>query len=69
MACISYLIVDSTVRSKGTGQQIEEYASRAARRRNCGNIQVHCHLRRIDAHRFYNRQGYSESPKYFTKLL
>jgi N-acetylglutamate synthase-like GNAT family acetyltransferase len=69
IACISYLVVDSTTRSKGIGQKVEEYASEAAKKRNCARIQVHCHSRRIDAHRFYNRQGFSESPIYFTKML
>ncbi|WP_438492123.1 GNAT family N-acetyltransferase [Paenibacillus sp. IHBB 3054] len=69
IACISYLVVDSTIRNKGIGHKIEEYASKAAKKRNCDRIQVHCHSRRNDAHRFYNRQGFSESPKYFTKLL
>ncbi|WP_310829110.1 GNAT family N-acetyltransferase [Paenibacillus pedocola] len=69
IACISYLIVDETTRGKGIGQKIEEYASRVAKQRNCDRIQVHCHSRRNDAHRFYDRQGFSESPKYFSKML
>ncbi|QSF42972.1 GNAT family N-acetyltransferase [Paenibacillus tianjinensis] len=69
IACISYLIVDETIRGKGIGQIIEEYASSVAKQRNCDRIQVHCHSRRTDAHRFYDRQGFAESPKYFSKML
>jgi hypothetical protein len=38
-----------------------------AQRRQCDRIEVHCHSRREDAHRFYYRQGYFESPKYLIK--
>ncbi|WP_150270856.1 GNAT family N-acetyltransferase [Paenibacillus tepidiphilus] len=68
-AIISYLVVDSALRSKGIGQLLEEYACEAATKRNCGYIQVHCHASRAGAHRFYTRQGYMESPKYFSKKL
>lgn len=66
---ISYLVVDSTIRSKGIGKELEEFATASARKRGCDRIQVHCHSRRIDAHRFYERQGFKEAPKYFSKML
>lgn len=69
IAVISYLVVDSTTRSKGIGRAIEEFAAESAKKRNCDRIQVHCHSRRTDAHRFYKRQGYDEAPKYFSKRL
>lgn len=31
--------------------------------------ELHCHSRRKQAHKFYNRQGYAESPKYLIKML
>ena len=40
---------------------------RGWRERGCDRIEVHCHERRVDAHRFYYRQGYEESPKYLMK--
>lgn len=67
-ARISYFAVDSSVRSKGIGRLIEEYCTELARKRNCDRIEVHCHARRVDAHRFYFRQGYMESPKYYLKM-
>ncbi|KQN97074.1 GNAT family N-acetyltransferase [Paenibacillus sp. Leaf72] len=69
IASISYLVVDSSIRSKGIGKELEEFASASARKRGCDSIQVHCHSRRIDAHKFYERQGFKEAPKYFSKML
>lgn len=69
IARISYFAVDEPVRSKGIGKEIEEYCIEVARRRGCDRIEVHCHARRVDAHRFYERQGYQESPKYFVKEI
>ena len=68
-ARISYFAVDKNIRSKGIGRKVEEYCTDLAIKRNCDRIEVHCHSRRRDAHRFYVRQGFSESPKYFIKLL
>ncbi len=68
-ARISYFTVDTNIRSKGIGFKIEEYCTNLAKKRNCDRIEVHCHSRRIDAHRFYIRQGFTEFPKYFVKML
>jgi len=68
-ARISYFAVDKAMRSKGIGREIEEYCVCLAKDRNCDRIEVHCHSRRVDAHRFYDRQGFVESPKYFIKKL
>lgn len=68
-ARISYFAVDKNIRSKGIGRKIEEYCNDLAIKRKCDRIEVHCHSRRTDAHRFYIRQGFTESPKYFVKML
>jgi GNAT superfamily N-acetyltransferase len=68
-ARISYFAVKDSARSHGIGRELEAYIIRLARERNCDRIEVHCHSRRTDAHRFYERQGYDESPKYFIKRL
>lgn len=68
-ARISYFAVDATARSQGLGKQVEEHCTRLAQQLGCDRIEVHCHSRRIDAHRFYFRQGYLESPKYLIKKL
>jgi GNAT superfamily N-acetyltransferase len=69
IARIGYFAVDKNVRSKGIGREMEEYCEKLARERHCDRIEVHCHERRKDAHRFYFRQGYFESPKYLMKSL
>ncbi|SET32040.1 GNAT family N-acetyltransferase [Paenibacillus sp. NFR01] len=69
IASISYLVVDASIRSKGVGKKLEDYASASARKRGCDRIQVHCQSRRTDAHRFYERQCFTEAPKYFSKSL
>ncbi|MGE7602486.1 GNAT family N-acetyltransferase [Peribacillus sp. NPDC097675] len=68
-ARISYFAVDSISRGKGIGHEIEEFCTELAKKRNCDRLEVHCHSKRIDAHRFYSHQGYSESPKYFIKMI
>jgi GNAT superfamily N-acetyltransferase len=68
-ARISYFAVDSEIRSKGIGRELEEYCVSLAKDRKCDRIEVHCHSRRVDAHRFYYRQGFIESPKYLIKNL
>jgi len=68
-ARISYFAVDKTIRSRGIGRKLEEYCNDLALKRNCDRVEVHCHSRRTDAHRFYIRQGFTEAPKYFVKML
>ncbi|HEY9195833.1 MAG TPA: GNAT family N-acetyltransferase [Mucilaginibacter sp.] len=68
-ARISCFAVDEEARSRGVGRLLEDELTRLAKARNCDRIEVHCHSRRVDAHRFYERQGYQESPKYFFKSL
>lgn len=68
-ARISYFAVDKEARNKGIGRELEEFCVALARDRKCDRIEVHCHSRRLDAHRFYYRQGFVESPKYFIKSM
>jgi len=69
IARIGYFAVDEKVRSSGIGKEMEMHVERLAREKQCDRIEVHCHERRKDAHRFYFRQGYFESPKYLMKTL
>jgi ribosomal protein S18 acetylase RimI-like enzyme len=66
---ISCFAVDESARSLGVGKILEDQLTELAKERNCDWIEVHCHSRRINAHRFYERQDYQESPKYFFKSL
>jgi len=62
-AILRYLVVSDRSRGQGVGKQLEERCSEIAKRRGCGRIQLHCSERRDQAHAFYERQGYAESPK------
>ncbi|WP_263832056.1 GNAT family N-acetyltransferase [Sulfurospirillum oryzae] len=66
---ISYFVVDEQARSHHIGTELEAYATHIAQEKKCDRIEVHCHERRKDAHRFYAKHGYIESPKYFIKPL
>ncbi|WP_160139716.1 GNAT family N-acetyltransferase [Chryseobacterium sp. c4a] len=68
-ARISYFSVEENYRSSGIGKLLEEYCEKVARERNCDRIELHCNFHREKAHRFYDRQGYTEFPKYFMKKL
>ncbi len=69
IARISYFCVDKNSRSKGIGNLLEKQCALIASERKCYSIEVHCHSRRNDAHRFYLRQGFVEEPKYFVKII
>ena len=69
VAIITYLAIDLSSRSKGIGTLLENMATQLAINKGCDRIQLHCNLRRERAHQFYEKQGYSESRKYFTKSL
>ena len=66
-ARISYFAVSDKYRGKGIGRELEARCEELARARKCDRIEVHCSDYRTDAHRFYARQGYVESPKYLIK--
>ncbi|ASA57705.1 GNAT family N-acetyltransferase [Vibrio gazogenes] len=66
---ISYFCISETSRGEGVGTMLESHAVDIAKARGCDRIEVHCHARRVDAHRFYDQNGYVESPKYLVKLL
>ncbi|WP_017301323.1 GNAT family N-acetyltransferase [Nodosilinea nodulosa] len=66
---ISYFCVTPEARGQGVGAALEAAACAMAQARGCDRIEVHCHSRRELAHRFYARQGYTESPKYLQKSV
>jgi GNAT superfamily N-acetyltransferase len=68
-ARISYFVVDKKFRGKGIGNKMEQYCVSLAKKRKCDRIEVHCNVRRLEAHKFYKKQGYVELPKYFYKKL
>lgn len=68
-ARISYLVVDKAYRNRGIGGEIESYCFQLAKDRKCDRMEVQSHAKRRMSHRFYYRQGYEESPKYFIKMI
>jgi N-acetylglutamate synthase-like GNAT family acetyltransferase len=68
-ANITYFCVDENTRSKGIGTALLDRAKELVAERKCDRIFVHCNGHRINAHRFYERNGYIDSPKYYVKKL
>lgn len=66
---ISFFVVDENTRSLGIGKQLEEYCTKLAKERGCFNIELYSSAKRVDAHRFYERQGYKHYEKFFMKEL
>ena len=54
------LVVSKDARSKGTGKQLLDAATDWARARGCTHLQLSSGLGRVDAHRFYRREGMGE---------
>jgi N-acetylglutamate synthase-like GNAT family acetyltransferase len=68
-ARISYFVVDSHYRGHGIGHEMLEFCTNLARERKCDRMEVHSNARRTGAHKFYFRERFEESPKYFIKML
>ncbi|HTT58553.1 MAG TPA: GNAT family N-acetyltransferase [Acidimicrobiales bacterium] len=61
--------VRSDYRSQGIGTQLLAAAEVLARREGCYRIQLTSRNVRLDAHRFYERQGFEATSQGFKKLL
>lgn len=70
-ADIGALIVDTQVRSQGVGASLMKTAEKWASDKNLKLMRVRSNIKRSDAHRFYQRQGYEivKSWHLFTKTL
>lgn len=66
---IGYMVVDEQCRGQQIGKKLEEYATQIAKERKCSIIEVFSQAKRLDAHRFYQRQGYIVTEKFFSKNL
>ena len=56
-------------RSKGLGARMMQWATARARERNCGMVQLTSNKKRLDAHRFYERLGFTKSHEGFKYYL
>lgn len=63
------LVVSETFRSCGVGAQLLKAAEEIFNDWGCGRIEVTSGAKREAAHRFYLREGFTEQPKRFIKLL
>lgn len=66
---INYFCIQEEFRNNKIGELLELYIVNEAKKKACDRIEVHCHERRKDAHRFYYKLDYEESPKYLIKSL
>lgn len=65
-----FLYVDDLVtlpecRSKGHGRRMMEWLRRTAKAEGCGELHLDSGVQRIDAHRFYEREGLERSSYHF----
>lgn len=58
---ISMMVVEEGLRGRGIGAELVRAAERALRRQGCYMVEVTSHVRRTDAHRFYERLGYERT--------
>ena len=61
--------VRADLRSQGVGKALLEEVERRARSLGCYRIQLTSNAARVDAHRFYERNGYAPSHRGFKRLL
>ena len=57
---IGGLVVRETARGCGVGRRLCEEVERWARERGVGRVRVRSQIKRVEAHRFYQRDGYRQ---------
>ncbi|MBT2135521.1 GNAT family N-acetyltransferase [Croceibacterium sp. LX-88] len=58
---ISMMVVDEALRSRGLGALLVRAAEEALAAQGCYMVEVTSHVRRTEAHRFYERLGYEKT--------
>ncbi len=67
---VENVVTDESVRGKGCGRLLMEYAEREARAAGCYKLQLQSHWdRKETAHGFYERLGYASPARGFRKYL
>jgi GNAT superfamily N-acetyltransferase len=66
---ISMLVVSEKQRGKGVGSKLVEEAERRIAKSGCSLIEVTSNERLVDAHQFYQRQGFKRTSLRFAKML
>ena len=62
---IDDLVTDSRRRSQGVGKALLDWLRPEARRQGCDQIHLDSRLIRLDAHRFYEREGFEKIAYHF----
>lgn len=66
---ISMMVVEEGRRNRGIGAKLVRAAEEALRAQGCYMIEVTSHMRRADAHRFYERLGYEKTSVRLMRML
>ncbi|MGH7633904.1 MAG: GNAT family N-acetyltransferase [Gemmatimonadaceae bacterium] len=66
---LTAVIVDEEARGKGVGRTLVAAAEAALRERGCAMIEITSNKKRIDAHAFYERLGYTATSFRFAKQI
>ena len=66
---LTSLVVTESHRGRGIGAAMIEHVERYATAAGAVRLEVTCNERREEAHHFYLRHGFHESPKRFLKVL
>ena len=66
---ISMMVVDAGSRNRGIGAQLVRAAEETLRAQGCYMVEVTSHMRRGDAHRFYERLGYEKTSVRLMRML
>jgi GNAT superfamily N-acetyltransferase len=69
VAMITALVVAEQARGLGIGRQLVDHAIAAARRRRCTRLMLTTHVRRADAHAFYERIGFEFTGRRYVKTI
>jgi GNAT superfamily N-acetyltransferase len=69
LAYVDELVVDESMRGRGTGAALLEYAAGTARDLGCSRIELDSAFHRTDAHGFYDNQGWQRRAFLFGKDL
>lgn len=63
------LITDETKRSKGYGKQLLDWLREHARQQGCAQLHLDSGIQRLDAHRFYEREGMTNMSHHYSLVL
>jgi GNAT superfamily N-acetyltransferase len=66
---ISMMVVDESLRGRGIGAELVRAAEQTLAEQGCSMIEVTSHVRRTEAHRFYERLGYERTSVRLARTL